>query len=180
MKGPRLELADVVRQYGSAYLARYGKATFCQQRRVLRDIALCRTAALGGHVWQCDRCGHTEVCHDSCRNPARWRDPNCQAAARAEWMEARAQDLLETVEYYHAVFTLPDELALCRKLLGLAEKPSLSVPETSQDETDGPQDNGSAILCPVCKIGRMVEVETIRRDPAEAVKLLSFLVQDTR
>jgi len=26
-------------------------------------------------------------------------------------MEARAQDLLETVQYRHAVFTLPDELA---------------------------------------------------------------------
>ena len=108
MKAPRLEVADVVRQYGSAYLARYGKATFSQQRRVLRDLALCRTAALGGHVRRCDHCGHTDICHDSCRNR---HCPKCQAAARAEWMEARAQDLLETVEYYHAVFTLPDELA---------------------------------------------------------------------
>jgi hypothetical protein len=107
MKAPQVELADIVRQYGSAYLARYGKATFSQQRRVLRDIALCRTAALGGHVRQCDQCGHTDICHDSCRNR---HCPKCQAAARAEWMEARAQDLLETVEYYHAVFTLPDEL----------------------------------------------------------------------
>jgi hypothetical protein len=56
MTAPRLELADIVRQYGSAYLARYGKATFSQQRRVLRDIALCRTPALGGHVRQCDQC----------------------------------------------------------------------------------------------------------------------------
>jgi hypothetical protein len=109
MKAPRLELADIVRQYGSAYLARYGKATFSQQRRVLKDIALCRTAALGGHVRQCDQCGHTDICHHSCRNR---HCPKCQAAARAEWMEARAQDLLETVEYYHAVFTLPDKLAL--------------------------------------------------------------------
>ena len=60
MKAPRMELADIVRQYGSAYLARYGKTTLAQQRRVLKDIALCRTAALGGHVRQCDCCGqHT-------------------------------------------------------------------------------------------------------------------------
>jgi hypothetical protein len=405
MKGPRLELADIVREYGAAYLARYGKATFSQQRRVLTDILLCRTAALGGHVWQCDRCGHTEVCHDSCRNR---HCPKCQAAARAEWMEARAQDLLETVEYYHAVFTLPDELgpvalqnkevlysilfrsvaetlktiardpkrlgaeigflavlhtwgqtlhhhahihcvipggglspdgqrwipcrkgfflpvrvlsslfqkkflsylkqavhqgklsfhgdmkhladqghwkgflkplyqnnwvvyakppfggaehvlkylarythrvaisnqrllslkdgkvrfrwkdyknghkqrtmtldaveflrrfllhvfpkgfvhiryygflanrnrkekvALCRRLLGLPQKPSISVTETSEAEIPEPEENKSAILCPVCKKGRMIEVDTIRRDTVEAVKLLSFLVQDTR
>jgi hypothetical protein len=108
MKASKLEVADIVRQYGSAYLQRYGKATFPQQRRVLRDLALCRTAALGGHVRRCDQCGHTDICHDSCRNR---HCPKCQAAARAEWMEARAEDLLETVEYYHAVFTLPDELA---------------------------------------------------------------------
>ncbi len=108
MKATHPELADIVPQYGLAYLARYGKATFSQQRRVLRDIALCRTAALGGHVRRCDPCSHTDICHDSYRNR---HCPRCQAAARAEWMEARAQDLLETVEYYRAVFTLPDKLA---------------------------------------------------------------------
>jgi hypothetical protein len=405
MKAPRLELADIVRQYGSAYLARYGKATFSQQRRVLKDIALCRTAALGGHVRQCDQCGHRDICHDSCRNR---HCPKCQAAARAEWMEARAQDLLETVEYYHAVFTLPHQLApvalqnkkvvynllfrcvsetlktiardpkrlgadigflailhtwgqtlrhhahihcvipggglspdgqrwipcrkgfflpvrvlssllrkkflsflkeahnnkklcfhgelrplanqgqwmrflkplyrkkwvvyvkppfggaeqvlkylarythrvaisnqrllsledgkvrfrwkdyrngnrqrtmtldaveflrrfllhvfpkgfmhiryygflanrnrkqklaLCRKLLGLPEKPSLSVPETSEESIEESQENASAMLCPVCKKGRMIDVDTVRPDLVEGLKLLCFLVHDTR
>jgi hypothetical protein len=107
MKTRYLELADVVQKHASAYLARYEKVTFPQQRRVLRDIAACRTATLGGHVKKCDQCGHTEVFYDSCRNR---HCPKCQAAARAEWMEARAQDLLETVEYYHCVFTLDDHL----------------------------------------------------------------------
>ena len=101
MKAPRLELADIVREYGAAYLARYGKGTFSQQRRVLRDISLCRTAALGGHVRQCDQCGHSDICHHSCRNR---HCPKCQAAARAEWMEARAQDLLETVDRVRDTF----------------------------------------------------------------------------
>ena len=73
-----------------------------------------------------------------------------------------------------------NKIALCRKLLDLPEKPSLSVPETSEEQIDEPEESQSAMLCPVCKKGRMIEVETIRRDPAEAVKLLSFLVQDTR
>ena len=110
MKVLPLEVADIVRAYGCAYLARYGKVTFPEQKRVLRDIVACRTAALGGHVKKCDQCGHMEVFYDSCRNPARRRDPKCQAAARAEWMEARAADLLERVDYYHAVFTLPQQL----------------------------------------------------------------------
>jgi hypothetical protein len=107
MKTLHLELADVVREHASAYLARYGQATFPEQRRVLRDIVACRTATLGGHVKKCDQCGHTEVFYDSCRNR---HCPKCQAAARAEWMKARAEDLLETVEYYHCVFTLDDHL----------------------------------------------------------------------
>jgi len=73
-----------------------------------------------------------------------------------------------------------ERIALCRKLLGLPEKPSLSVPEASGKEINESEDDHPAMLCPVCKKGRMVEVETIRHDPAEALKLLSFLVQDTR
>ena len=107
MKASQLEVAEIVRDYGHAYLARYGKVTIPQQWRVLTDIVACRTATLGGHVKQCDQCGHIKVFYDSCRNR---HCPKCQAAARAEWMEARAQDLLETVEYYHAVFTLPHAL----------------------------------------------------------------------
>ena len=107
MKTRHVDLADVVQRHASAYLARHGKATFPQQRRVLRDIVACRTATLGGHVKKCDQCGHTEVFYDSCRNR---HCPKCQAAARAEWMKARAEDLLETVEYYHCVFTLDDHL----------------------------------------------------------------------
>jgi hypothetical protein len=53
-----LEVADVVRQYGAAYLARYGHVTSTAQQRVLRALTLCRTAALGGHTTACDHCGH--------------------------------------------------------------------------------------------------------------------------
>ena len=88
MKPPQLELADIVRQYGSVYLARYGNAMPPEQRKALKDIVACRTAALGGHVKQCDQCGHMEVFYNSCRNPARRRDPKCQAAARAECLPA--------------------------------------------------------------------------------------------
>ena len=58
MSRPPLEVADIVRHYGDAYLARYGAVTSTAQYRVLQAVAQCRTAVLGGHKSQCDRCGH--------------------------------------------------------------------------------------------------------------------------
>ena len=103
MTQTRLEVAEVVRQHGDAFLERYGDALSSEQRRALSDIAVCRTAALGGHVEECDRCGHRQIAYNSCRNR---HCPKCQAAAAAEWVEAREAELLP-VEHYHVVFTLP-------------------------------------------------------------------------
>jgi hypothetical protein len=100
----RLEVADVFRQYGEAYLAQYGASR--EQRRVLRDIQACRTAALGGHVAQCDQCGHQTIAYNSCRNR---HCPKCQGPARARWHDARAAEVLP-VPYFHVVFTVPEVL----------------------------------------------------------------------
>jgi hypothetical protein len=100
----RLEVADVFRQHGEAYLAQYGASR--EQRRVLRDIQACRTAALGGHVAQCDQCGHQTIAYNSCRNR---HCPKCQGPARARWHDARAAEVLP-VPYFHVVFTVPEVL----------------------------------------------------------------------
>lgn len=105
MSGHRPEVADVIRNYGAAYRERYRPSN--EQQRVLTDLAQCRTAALGGHLKKCDRCGHEVPVYNSCRNR---HCPKCQGAARASWLEARQQELLD-VEYFHVVFTLPQELA---------------------------------------------------------------------
>lgn len=102
-----LEVAHVFQQYGARYLAEFGSSLSVEQRRALRAISLCRTAALGGHVERCDACGHQRISYNSCRNR---HCPKCQAAARAAWMDARAEELLP-VPYFHVVFTLPDTLA---------------------------------------------------------------------
>jgi hypothetical protein len=73
----------------------------------MRAIERCRTAALGGHVEQCDTCGHQRISYNSCRNR---HCPKCQSLAKARWLEARLADLLP-VEYFHVVFTLPEQLA---------------------------------------------------------------------
>jgi hypothetical protein len=104
---PPLEIADVIRLYGKDFLAKHGSSLSAEQRRALTALANCRTAALGGHIEECDHCGHQAISYNSCRNR---HCPKCQAGRGALWMEREAQSLLP-VEYYHVVFTLPHDLA---------------------------------------------------------------------
>jgi hypothetical protein len=107
MARPPLELADVFRRHGAAYRAAAAAGLSSGQRRVMRAIEACRTAALGGHLERCDTCGHERPAYDSCRNR---HCPKCQALAKAAWLEARRAELL-AVEYFHVVFTVPAEIA---------------------------------------------------------------------
>lgn len=107
MHRPKLEVADVLRRYGEAYREQHAASLCMGQRRVMSAIELCRTAALGTHLEQCDQCHFERVCYDSCRNR---HCPKCQSLARAQWIEDRQSELLDT-EYFHVVFTLPEEIA---------------------------------------------------------------------
>ena len=106
LSGP--EVADVFRRYGNAYRERHDAALPTAQRRVMTAIERCRTAALGGHVDQCDQCGHQRISYNSCRNR---HCPKCQSLARAEWLEDRRAEILDT-QYFHVVFTVPEEIAV--------------------------------------------------------------------
>jgi hypothetical protein len=101
---PRWELADVLRLYGDQYCREHRVPP--SHRKVMQAIQLCRTAHLGGHMEQCDRCGFQRPAYNSCRNR---HCPKCQALAKARWLQARRAELLP-VGYFHTVFTLPHEL----------------------------------------------------------------------
>ena len=106
MPRPACEIADVFRRYGPAFQAQYGRLLGPLHLLVLKALAACRTARLGGHVLECDSCGHRKQAYNSCHNR---HCPKCQASLRGQWFEDRQRDLLP-VEYFHVVFTLPDEL----------------------------------------------------------------------
>lgn len=108
MERPKLEVADVFHRYGEAYREKHGASLSVLQRRVMTAIELCRTAALGGHLEQCDDCGYERNCFNSCRNR---HCPKCQSLARAQWIEQRQAELLE-VPYFHVVFTMPKQIAV--------------------------------------------------------------------
>ncbi|MBV8224754.1 MAG: IS91 family transposase [Verrucomicrobia bacterium] len=107
MDRPRLEVADVFRCYGTDYRLRHGASMSIAQRRVMTAIELCRTAALGGHLEQCDQCGHQRNAYNSCSDR---HCPKCQSLARAQWLQDRQAELLDT-QYFHLVFTVPEQIA---------------------------------------------------------------------
>ena len=107
MSRPPLEVADLVRAAGEAFIDRSRPWITWKHVKVLLAIRRCRTAALGGHLDECTRCGHRAISYNSCRNR---HCPKCQAVARDRWLAARRQELLPT-SYVHVVFTLPQRLA---------------------------------------------------------------------
>ena len=101
---PRFDIADFVKQHlpeleGDGLLS-------CLQKKVLRAISRCRTAALGGHVDVCPDCGREHPSYNSCGNR---HCPKCQNLAQEKWIEARAKRLLP-VSHFHLVFTEPADL----------------------------------------------------------------------
>ena len=108
MSRPLLEVADLVRSAGTAFLERNRQWLRWTHIKVLLAIARCRTVALGGHIDECTRCGHrAAIWYNSCRNR---HCPKCQTGARERWIQARRRELLPT-PYLHVVFTLPPQLA---------------------------------------------------------------------
>jgi predicted RNA-binding Zn-ribbon protein involved in translation (DUF1610 family) len=104
---PLLELADIVRAAGQRLIDRHPAWLTWAHVKVLVAIEGCRTAALGGHVDECSRCGHRAISYNSCRNR---HCPKCQNNVRDRWLNARRSELL-AAPYSHVVFTLPHELA---------------------------------------------------------------------
>src|SRR6266478_1574200 len=108
MSRPLLELADLIRTAGTAFIERNRQWIRWPHIKVLLAIARCRTAALGGHIDECSRCGQrATISYNSCRNR---HCPKCQTGARERWLAARRRELLPS-RYVHVVFTLPPQLA---------------------------------------------------------------------
>src|SRR5881398_581402 len=106
MNQPPFEVADIVCAAGKSFIEKNRSRLSWQHLRILRAIERCRTAALGGHLDQCSRCGHQAISYNSCRNR---HCPKCQTQARQRWLTARERELL-TTSYFHVVFTVPHEL----------------------------------------------------------------------
>ena len=101
-----IEVADVFRRFADAYLAAHGAAVLPSHRRAITDIRACRTAALGGHVWQCDHCSDEVYSYHSCNNRS---CSKCHTDDTERWLQARKLEMLPC-HYFHVTVTVPEEL----------------------------------------------------------------------
>ena len=123
------ELAEVIRRFGTAYRALYGDRLLPSHRAAMRAIEACRTPALGGQLWRCEKEGCTaeRFAYHSCRNRS---CPKCQREQTERWL-ATHRARLPACSYVLLTFTLPAELravarshqrsvlaALCRSAAG--------------------------------------------------------------
>src|SRR5258707_9478770 len=99
-----VELADIFRAHGESY--RRAHPFPVSHLKIMQAVERCRTAALGGHLEQCDSCGYERPAYNSCRNR---HCPKCQSLAKVKWLDKQTSELLP-VGYFHLVFTLPHEL----------------------------------------------------------------------
>jgi len=101
-----IELADIVAKHGREYLDEFGARMLPSHTRALADIAACRTESMGGHLAECEVCGHQHYSYHSCKNRS---CPKCHTSDTERWLEKREAEMLP-VRYFHVVFTLPQEL----------------------------------------------------------------------
>jgi hypothetical protein len=126
MSRPTLEVADIFRDHGAAWRHANAGHVSLDQMKVMSAIERCRTAALGGHVARCEKCSHTLIAYNSCRNR---HCPKCQGAAAKQWLAEREAELLP-VPYFHVVFTLPGpsaEIAYQNLLFKAAAEATLTI-----------------------------------------------------
>ena len=101
-----IELADIVTKHGREYLNEFGDRMLPSHKRALADIVTCRTERMGGHLCECEVCGHQRYSYHSCKNRS---CPKCHTSDTKRWLESREAELLPG-RYFHVVFTLPQEL----------------------------------------------------------------------
>jgi hypothetical protein len=99
-----IELQDIIKTHRDEYLLNHKLSA--QQLKMMNAVENCRTAVLGAHINRCDECDHEQISYNSCRNR---HCPKCQTFAKEEWLDKQKQNLLD-IQYFHAVFTVPDDL----------------------------------------------------------------------
>lgn len=101
---PKAEVADIVNQYGPEYLKTHPLCPV--QQKAYQAIINCRTSFMGGHLQECDQCGHQRPAYNSCRNR---HCPKCQYIKQVQWVD-KLKAQLPATRYFHLVFTIPSEL----------------------------------------------------------------------
>jgi len=101
-----IELADIMRRFGPLYLERFSGGMLASHKKAISDIQQCRTEAMGGHIYQCNRCGKKVYVYHACRNR---HCPACHRDQIHKWLDQRTAELLPC-DYFHVTVTIPETL----------------------------------------------------------------------
>ncbi len=105
---PKLTVAEILRCGAAEYIKRHPSQAAPQVQSTLAKLSLCRTAALKGRKYRCGTCPHECIVYNSCGDR---HCPQCSGAKRSDWIDSSSLLILEGVDYYQVVFTLPSELS---------------------------------------------------------------------
>lgn len=104
----KLTVAEILTKTAGQYVAQYASAAAPQVQSALAKLSLCRTAALKGRRHRCETCAYECIVYNSCGDR---NCPTCSGAKRADWVDSASELILDGVDYYQVVFTLPSELS---------------------------------------------------------------------
>jgi len=107
--GQSLRVHSLLRQLAPQYLERFGSSMPGRHRQVLKKILSCRTAALGGQLFECPDCSGFAYRYHSCNDR---HCPQCGQTDADQWLERQKARLLLPVPYFLLTFTVPEELRL--------------------------------------------------------------------
>ncbi len=99
---------DLLRRYTAGFVKHHRPQAVPQVTSTLAKLELCRTEALGGHVFRCDTCDIECRVNNSCGDR---HCPQCAGAKRADWLDSTSKLLLPGITYFQVVFTIPDKLS---------------------------------------------------------------------
>jgi hypothetical protein len=99
-----MTVQDVYNSHYDAYCLKYRPSK--EQAEVARHIMLCRTAALGGRIRMCAKCGEMVFHFNSCKDR---HCPLCGSYEKGQWLAKQGVWVLP-IPYYQGVFTISHEL----------------------------------------------------------------------
>ena len=105
---PACRVIDILKDNAAAFVASHPSAAVRQVQSVLSKISVCRTPALGASWHWCSKCDTGIRIANSCGDR---HCPQCRGATRAAWVDSAMKKIVDGVDYYQVVFTLPAELS---------------------------------------------------------------------
>lgn len=104
----KLTVAEILRSGVTRFVADHPSQAAPQVQSTLAKLSLCRTPALDGRRYRCGDCQSECVVYNSCGDR---NCPTCSGSRRSDWLDSASRLILDGVDHFQVVFTLPSDLS---------------------------------------------------------------------